>query len=79
MEEWQKHREKWIVKGKVAKRKGNKIPKESILALEGRRFVTFAWPAKEWDMIINKLCVGNEPNVVIWAILMKELMRQKVN
>ena len=78
MENWEAHLEKWIVKGKIAKHKGNSIPKESQLAEEGLRFVTFAWPAERWDFIVKNLCEGNDPNIVIWGILEKEIIRQGI-
>ena len=78
MKEWETHIEKWIVKGLVAERKGISVPRESILAKEGLRFITFAFPAEQWEVFIDKICQGDKPNDVVWAVLMKELMRQKV-
>ncbi len=74
MENWKSHLEKWIIKGKIAERKGNSVSKESILAKDGLRYVTFAWPAEQWEIFVNKICQNNKPNDVVWAIIAKKMI-----
>ncbi|MCK5613557.1 hypothetical protein KAR91_67430 [Candidatus Pacearchaeota archaeon] len=80
MKKWEQYLAEKIMKGKQAIEKGRKPKNSYLLALEGKIFVNFAWPAREFQDFIDAFCdEDKKPNEAVWELIAEALEKKSGN